>query len=206
MDRILAASAEIPELENNSIHRLYLIAENHYSKGYNMLMKGSMVESFVLLMRFTKLFELINEHPNRYMRYERYNKIKKNFGNSIGYLEVIKPQLEDKYRRQESKLCLPTAPIGSVFSTENLDEQDKPLEETPESILDEERRKREIDEILLRRWEEFNKPRPKPVPKPVNKTTDDLSDSNKSLSYKDKDGKPLDALAILKMHLENAKS
>jgi hypothetical protein len=208
MDKILAAGVEIPVLENNSIHRLYLVAENHYSEGYSLFTKGSMLESFVLLMRFTKLFELINEHPNRYMRYERYNKIKKNFGKSIGYLEVIKPQLEDKYKRQESKLCLPTVPIGSVFSTENLDEQDKPLEETPESILDEERRKREIDEILLRRWEEFNKPRPKPVekqvekpvPKPV-KTTDDLSDSNKSLSYKDKDGKPLDALAILEMHL-----
>ena len=84
----------------------------------------------------------------------------------------------------------------------------------PNSILDEERRKREIDEILLRRWEEFNKPRPKPVPKsvpkpvekPVNKTTDDLSTNNKSLSYKDKDGKPLDALVDIKDAFENAKS
>ena len=66
------------------------------------------------------------------MRYERYNKIRKNFGKSIGYLEVIKPRLEDKYMRQESKLCLPTAPIRAVFDTENLDNQDKSVDEMPE--------------------------------------------------------------------------
>jgi len=208
MDKIMIAGAELPVLENDSIHRLYIVAENHYNEGYDMYMKCNIVEAFVLLLRFTKLFEMINSHNNRLCNCGKYNNIKKNFGKSIAYMEGIKPLLEDKYRRIEDKLSLPDAPSDSVFDVKNNStERDNT---TPEVTLEEESRKREIEEILSRRWKEFNKSVPKSVPKPVpkpgvkpiNKTTDDIKASDISISYKDKDGKALDALEILTQHLK----
>ena len=41
MDQIIATGSIIPKLENNSIYRLYFVAENHYKDAYNMYTKGS---------------------------------------------------------------------------------------------------------------------------------------------------------------------
>ncbi len=96
MDQIIAAGAKTVKLENDSIYRLYCVSENYYNDAYNMYMNGDLVESFILFLRFTKLFEMINLHNNRFILLKRYNSIKKNFRKSIMYMEDIKPKLEKK--------------------------------------------------------------------------------------------------------------
>jgi hypothetical protein len=195
MDKIISAGMQLPKLENNSIHRLYVVAENNYKEGYSMYTKGNHIEAFVLLMRFTKLFELINIHTDRYISCSRYNSIKRNFGKSINYLETIKPLLEIKYKSPLLQQLLPNVPNRSI-------EFDKVVGENRHLRIEEEGHRREMEETLLRRWENFKKSIPKlEPPKLVSKTTDDFKDGV-DLIYKNKDGRPFDSLMMLAMHLK----
>lgn len=217
MDKILEQGNNIGEWETKEItnlNPLYAYAEKELSLGHKMYAAGQIVETFVLFMRVTKLYDLVNKNNHRILPTRRHYEFKNNVKKVVLILEMLKLKLVKKYgdptpkniieQNQEVTIILPTPPSKTI-PRKNLIYID----------IDDSELKDELTAELERRWAVFapkltSKPPPKSYP---NTTTPQVSQINNQpekeneersvaeINYKDKDNNPLDALSILKKHL-----
>jgi len=222
MQQIIQEGNNIGNWETKEITNLnpvYIEAEKYLEKGYKMYYTNQFVEAFVLFMRFTKFFDIVCEHSHLIINSQRHIQLNKSFIKIIPILEKIKPQLIEKYEKK----VLPNVPTRKIsFSEEDTKKEDTKKKEIDSNSMIE----------LEERWKTFTKIPILPiipiipilpiipnnvnpsVSQPINnkliqivnaKTTDDIDNSKQTLTklvYTKNDGTPLDALAILELHLK----
>ena len=215
-----------------NIEYLYLEAERCLINGNKMYDKNQLVEAFVYFMRLTKFYDLINENNHLVINDRRVLNIKRNVFRVISIMEQIKPKLSKKYDNiieQIPLTALPSVPQTKNIAKElsefskndnsiiNIKIQPKYTEVDRINMLNnlDERWNNITSEYKVRTNETFlvpNTVRPI-IPRQINtintnntskisKTTDDINKHKTKLKYVDNNGKSLDALAILRMHLK----
>ena len=92
---------ELKEITN--LNYVYIEAEKLLESGYKMYNTNQLVEAFVLLMRFTKFYDIVCRNNHLIISNKRHLNLKRNFTKIVPILEQIKPQLIEKYESIEKK-------------------------------------------------------------------------------------------------------
>ena len=202
MNHIISSGLDIGEWETKEItdiNYLYNEINNKINFGYKMYNMGQNLETFILFMRSTRLFELVQNHKHLVSQNYVYLKLKKDVMQIISIMELIKPELVKKYEKSISNhASFPSVP-KSVVST-------------PKIFMINGKEMDELNFELERRWKKFNntiqESRKISSLQPIlpitnyshidNKTNNDIATN---FNYLDKSGNPLDSLEILKQNL-----
>lgn len=199
MNQIIAEGNNIGEWDKKeitNINCLYAQAEIYLNKGNKMYDINLWLEAFVYYMRLTKVYELICKNSHLVISNRRHLNIKRNVYRVLPILEFIKPKLLMKYEKLERKL-------------EHVIEKNEIKEEAilPSVPVSKDTEYSDLLKKLDERWKNIQKPlsnqsnRTHQIVQTQTKTTDNINNCIK-LKYVDKNGKPLDALTILQMHLK----
>jgi hypothetical protein len=234
MQQILNEGNNINKFENikiTNLNYIYIEAEKILDKGYKMYNNNNLVETFVLFMKVTKLYELVCNNSHLIISNKRHINLKKNFVKIISIMEIIKPQLIELYGNKKLKISdLPTVPqnipkeklCSGLITCGIPSTHDKTVKESLYSQMNEEKTNMIFN--LENRWN-ILKPQKKEIIKPLkhedkippnninpklaqsikkenNTKTAKTTDDIINTVYVDKAGKAYDALYILKMHLK----
>lgn len=210
------------------INYIYNEANKNLVRGYRLYNFNQLLETFILFLRFTKLYEILCKHKHLINSNKKYLHLKQNFSKIIPILELIKPQLIKKYgygNQDKTLVNLPSVPNSNYTNEKNINHNANIIIVNNNN---DEQLKIQLTTELEQRWEKLV-PKPKEIndvcnknsayqnvsvpiikkqkfdngSKPKSKTTDDIDINNYKFKYIKKDGTPLDALTILSLHLSN---
>ena len=100
VQKLIAEGENIGSWQGKKIYKpelLYEQAEKLRLVGYEKRNAGTLKEAFVLLMRFSKFYDLICAQPNLNKKAPAHQKLKRDLVTAIGTLEELKAKLLDLF-------------------------------------------------------------------------------------------------------------
>lgn len=125
MQQIIKEGNNIGEWETKEITNLniiYVEAEKLLEIGYKMYYTNQLVEAFVLLMQFTKFFDLVYKNKHLIIDNDRHKKLNDAFKNVVPIMENLKSILLEKYEKKNKPIINSNRKIS--FIDENTESKE----------------------------------------------------------------------------------